>query len=163
MMSTVSCAPSLRASSRPAGRTADDDQAARAADPGRDETHHTDRTGPLHDDRVADLYIAAQCAMHADRKRFGQDAHLRRRLKLDHAGLRVGQVDIVGEAAAERLIRAAIAVDHAAVAGMKDDPVSLFDRGTVKVGGQAFAESFDDADVFHAPAWLPARSPFCQL
>ena len=148
MMSTVSCAPSLRASSRrPAGPPIDD-QAARAADLGRDQTHHPYRAGPLYYDRVADLYIAAQRDMHADRKRFGQDAYLRRRLQLNHARLRVRQIDIVGEATAERLIRAAIAVDHAAVAGMKDDPVSLFDRGTVKVGGQALAQRFDDADVF---------------
>ena len=60
-----------------AGRAADDDQAARAADFGRDQAHHADGSGSLDDDRVADLDVAAQRAVHADRERLGQDAHLR--------------------------------------------------------------------------------------
>ena len=156
MMSTVSCAPSLRASSRAAGRAADDDQPARAADPGRDQAHHTDRAGTLHDDGVADFDSAAQRGMHADCKRLGQNAHLRRRLRLDDARIRVGQVDVVGEPATEGLARAAVTGSHDSVAGMENDTVSLSNQGAVIVGGHAIAQGFDHADVFVAQHRCPA-------
>ena len=134
----------LQASRRPAN----DDQPARAADLGRDHAHHPNRAGPLHDHRVADLDIAAQRGMNANRKRLSQHAHLRRRLRLDQASHRVRQVDVVGEAPAERLIRAAETVASAAIAGMKDHPVSLLDRRAEIVRGHPFAQCLDDADIF---------------
>ena len=133
-----------------AGGPADDDQFAGAADFGGDHAHDADRTGALDDDGIADLDVGAQRGMDADREGFGEHADLRRLFRSDHAAHRVGQVDVVGEAAAEGLIRAAHAVGDAAVAGMEDDAIALFDRRAEVVGRHAFAEGRDDADVLMA-------------
>ena len=133
-----------------AGGSADDDQFAGAADPGRDHAHDADRAGALDDDGIADLDVGAQRGVDADRKGLGEHADLRRLFRFDHAAHRVGQVDVVGEATAEWLIRAAHAVGDAAVAGMEDDAIALFDRRAEVVGGDAFAEGLDSADVLMA-------------